>query len=95
MIRRIPVVLSSFVLAASLAACGGGDACDQLAKELCKDSGVACDKAKTWLDGQLVGPKGDKMSSTERATACKMVADDKEAVAAFKTLAASELGGKQ
>ena len=76
-----------------LAACGGGgNSCDTLAKKLCEGKDDAtCTKTKAWLDSEMTGPNGEKLSSGEAAQACKMILDDKDALAAYKQQAADKV----
>ena len=79
----------SLSLGLGLAACGGGgNSCDTLAKKLCEGKDEAtCKKTKAWLDSELTGPNGEKLSSSEAAQGCKMILDDKDALEAYKAQA--------
>jgi hypothetical protein len=82
-------------LSFAVTACGGGggNACDDLAKKICEGKDDAyCKKARTWLDKEMVGPDDEKLSSDESNMACKMIAESKEVVTAYKNQAAKELG---
>jgi hypothetical protein len=83
-------------LAFAAAGCGGNDnACDTLVKKICDGKGDDyCKKTKAWLEKEFVGPDGEKMSSKETGMACQMIADDKEALAAYRNQAKRELSGQ-
>jgi hypothetical protein len=86
-------IVSALALSFSLGltGCGHGNSCDALAKKLCEGKDDAtCTKTKAWLDSQMTGPKGEKLSSGEAAEACKMIADDKDALEAYKKQAADK-----
>jgi hypothetical protein len=87
------VTTLSITLALGLAACGGGgSSCDNLAKKLCEGKDDAtCKKTRTWLDSEMTGPKGEKLSSSESNEACKMILDDADALAAYKGQAAEKV----
>ena len=77
-----------------LSACGGGGggACDDLNKKICEGKdGAYCKQTRTWLDKEMTGPDGEKMSSDESNLACKMIGADKESIDAFRSKAASDL----
>lgn len=79
-------------LGVSLTACGGGGSpCDKLAKALCdgKDD-ATCKKTKAWLDSEMTGPSGEKLSQGQADLACKMILDDKDSLAAYKKQAAEK-----
>jgi hypothetical protein len=83
------------VLAFGAAACGGssGAECDALAKKICDGKDEAyCKKARAWIDKEMVGPDGEKMSSEQTNMACKLIGEDKDVVAAYKRQAQKELG---
>jgi len=83
-------------LSLGAAACGGsgGGACDQLNKKLCSGNDKAyCDKTRAWLDKEMVGPNDEKLSSDEANMACKLIASDKDALAAYRHKATSDLAG--
>jgi hypothetical protein len=76
--------------AVAMTGCGSkGGSCDQLAKQLCagKDD-ATCQKVKTWLDSEMTGPNKEKLSASEAEAGCKMIADDKDALEAYKKQAA-------
>jgi len=83
-------------LAFAAAGCGKDDkACDTLANKICDGKGDDyCKKTKAWLDKELVGPDGEKMSGNETGMACKMIMDDKEALAAYRNQAKRELSSQ-
>ena len=39
----------------------------------------------------MTGPKGEKLSDSEAGTACQMILDDKDALAAYKAQAADKV----
>ncbi len=81
-------------LSLGLAACGssGGSACDDLNKKLCSGKDKAyCEKTHAWLTKEMVGPDDEKLSSDEANMACKMIAGDKDALAAYQMKSASDL----
>src|SRR5262245_31558677 len=86
----------TLVLGLSLAACGskgGGGACDDLNKKICDGKDAAyCKKTAEWLDKEMTGPNGEKMSSTEKNLACTMVGSDKDVIEAYRNEAAQALG---
>ena len=80
------------LISIALAACGsGGSNCDKLASKLCEGKDAAtCAKVKTWLDGELTGPNHEKLSASEASEGCKMILDDKDALAAYQKQAAEK-----
>jgi len=83
-------------LSLGAAACGSsnGGACDQLNKKLCSGKDKAyCEKTKSWLANEMVGPDDKKLSDDEANMACKLIAGDKDALAAYQHKAASDLAG--
>ena len=84
--KTIAKFLSVLVLSSTLAACSkDGNSCDQLAKKICEGKDEAtCKKTKEWLDKEMTGPDGEKLSSSESAAACKMIMDDKEVMGLYK-----------
>ncbi|MGE5181881.1 MAG: hypothetical protein ACM31C_07455 [Acidobacteriota bacterium] len=85
-------LLIPFIACSLLAGCGGGGSnCDKLAKKLCEGKDAAtCAKVKTWLDGELTGPDHKKLSESEASEGCKMILDDKDALAAYQKQAADK-----
>jgi hypothetical protein len=85
-------------LGITLAACGGsggGNACEDLNKKICDGKGDAyCKQTAAWLDKEMTGPDGEKMSSSEKNMACKLIGSDKEVIDAYKNQASTELAGK-
>ena len=83
----------SLGLGLGLAACGkSASSCDTLAKKLCEGKDDAtCQKTKAWLDSELTGPNGEKLSASEAAEGCKMILDDKDALEAYKTQASNKV----
>lgn len=85
--KHLGKILATLSLSLSLAACGGGggNSCDALAKKLCDGKDEAtCKKVKTWLDSEMTGPDGKKLSSSESSAACKMIMDDKDVLELYK-----------
>jgi hypothetical protein len=87
--KHIGLLIATLSLSFGLAACGGSDnTCDQLAKKLCSGKDDAtCKKTKAWLDSEMTGPDGKKLSSSDSNLACKMILDDKDAVAGYQEMA--------
>lgn len=84
---------TSVLLLASalLAGCGKDDTCESLSKQICEGAGVSCDATRAWLDKEMVGPNDEKLNAQERAAACKMIQDDKDAMTGFREKAKSDL----
>lgn len=84
----------TLALGLALTACGGGggSACDDLNKKICegKDSAY-CKQTRDWLDKEMTGPDGEKLSSSESDLACKMIGEDKDIIDAYRSKAASDL----
>jgi len=77
-----------------LPACGGGGggACDDLNKKICEGKdGAYCKQTREWLDKEMTGPDGEKLSSSESDLACKMIGSDKDVIDAYRSKAASDL----
>jgi len=90
------LVSLSLTLGMVLSACGGGgNACDDLNKKICdgKDSSY-CKKSREWLDKEMTGPDGEKLSSKEADMACKLIGEDKDVIGAYRAKAAEDLGAK-
>lgn len=77
----------TFSLLFGTVACGGGGggSCKTLANKLCEGKDKAhCEKTAKWLDSQMTGPDGKKLSSKEANEGCKMIMGDKDSLAAYK-----------
>jgi len=83
-------------VAFTAAGCGGSDNhCDKLVKKICDGKGDDyCDKTKDWLEKEFEGPNGEKLTSEESSTVCKMIVDDSDALAAYRSQATRELTGQ-
>ena len=86
----------TLALGLALTACGGGGgggACEDLNKKICEGKDDAyCKKTREWLDKEMTGPDGEKMSSTEKNLACQLIGGDKDVIDAYRGEAAKELG---
>jgi hypothetical protein len=91
--KTIGTLIATLSLSFTLAACGGGgNSCDQLAKKLCNGKDEAtCKKTKEWLDSEMTGPDGKKLSSSDSNLACKLILDDKDAVEAYQSMASEKI----
>jgi len=71
---------------------GGGKTCKALAKKLCdgKDEAM-CKKTAAWLDKQMTGPDGKKLSSSEANAGCKMILEDDRALNSYKKQVAKKV----
>jgi hypothetical protein len=87
--KQLKTIVAVLGLGLALGACSGGDSCEALNKKLCagKDD-AACKKTRAWLDSEMTGPDGKKLSSSESSEACKMILDDKDALEAYVKQAA-------
>jgi hypothetical protein len=85
-------IVSMMFLGLALGACGGGNSCDSLAKKLCagKDD-ATCTKTRAWLDSELTGPDGKKLSDSEASEGCKLILDDHDALDAYTKQAADKV----
>lgn len=83
-------------LAATAAGCGGSDShCDNLVKKICDGKGDDyCKKTKAWLDKEFEGPNGEKLTQEESSAVCKMIVDDSDALAAYRSQANREVTGQ-
>lgn len=86
------IVSLSLGFGVSLTACSKSSPCDKLAKALCdgKDD-ATCKKTKAWLDSEMTGPNGEKLSQGQSDLACKMILDDKDSLAAYKQQASEKV----
>lgn len=84
-----PLLLLALVLSS---ACGKDDSCAQVAKQICDETKLSCDQTRSWLQKQMTGPDDKPLDSAQSETACKMLLGDKEAMAAYREQAKTDLG---
>ena len=66
--------------------------CEKLAKTICEGKDDAyCEKARKWVDKEMVGPDGKKMNGAQSNMACKMIVEDSQIAGLYKANAAEEL----
>ena len=80
--RTLTILVLSLSLA-SLAACGKGDPCGELAGKISSASKASEPAVKAWMDKELTGPNDEALSGDDRAQACKMILDDKDALSGY------------
>lgn len=77
---------------ALLGACGKDDSCAKVVKHVCEEGKVDCDKTKAWLEKQMTGPDDKPLGGDERQQVCKMLLEDKEALAGYTEQGKRDLG---
>ncbi len=81
----ISTTLAFAMLFGTVGCSKGGKSCKALSSKLCDGKDDAyCKKTSDWLDKQMTGPDGKKLSSSEADKGCKMILDDDRALAAYK-----------
>jgi hypothetical protein len=91
--RKLAIFVLSLSLA-TLAACGKGDPCGELAGKVTSATKAPDSAVKAWLDKELTGPNDEKLSGDDRAQACKMILDEKDALTGYIEKAKTDLAAK-
>ena len=81
MVTKLLVV--PYLLVATLGGCRQEDSCARLRQALCDRSGVSCAAVGAWLDDQMIGPDGEKLSGERSARACDLILDSGDALTSY------------
>jgi hypothetical protein len=81
-------------LALGLSGCRRADSCARLEQQICQGGGVSCRAVGRWLDDELVGLHGDRLTGEPRARVCAAILAEKDVLSGFREKARAELTRK-
>ena len=96
---RLVIALTLTVIL-GFASLGGGcsrtpDPCARLAARICAGKDAAfCARAKVFLNRELTGPNGERLTGMERRSGCSLILGDRKVVDAYARQAERSIRGR-